>query len=62
MAHDVCWIVTAHPWGERIGWVESHSPEGWTAIDARSHYVGLFPTQQAAGEALVKHAGFEVLG
>jgi hypothetical protein len=31
------------------------------ATDLRAHRVGLFPDKQAAGEALVRHAGYEVL-
>lgn len=55
------WYVSATPWvNGTIGWVQEH-PSGWTATRGHGLYVGLFPTQQAAGEALVKHAGYEVL-
>lgn len=55
------WAVTASPWGEHVGMVASFGPVGCEAIDRRGLYVGLFPDKQAAGEALVKHAGYEVL-
>lgn len=55
------WAVFAEPWTERIGRVEVAGPQMWTATDNRNRYVGLFPDKQAAGEALVKHAGYEVL-
>lgn len=54
------WIVTAAPWDKIVGLVEDHTPGGWTAQMAGRH-VGLFPDKQAAGEALVRHAGYEVL-
>ena len=53
--------VIAQPWDQALGFVVRH-PSGWTAISERDHYVGLFPDKQAAGEALVRHAGYEVLG
>lgn len=53
--------VGAHPWEELVGQVHDKGPAGWQAWDPRGAYVGLFPDKQAAGEALVKHAGFEVL-
>ena len=55
------WLVTATPWGEYVGYVRSHGPVGCVASTPRGHEVGLFPDQQAAAEALVKHAGYEVL-
>lgn len=55
------WRVTASPWGDAIGSVCEFGTTGWTAMSLRGRYVGLFPDQQAAGEALVKHAGYEVL-
>ena len=55
------WDVTATPWGRRVGAVSNFGPVGWVAVDHRGLYVGLFPDKQAAGEALVKHAGYEVL-
>lgn len=54
------WYVAASPWGETVGCVYQH-PSGWTAYDECADLVGLFPDKQAAGEALVKHAGYEVL-
>jgi hypothetical protein len=60
VVHDDRWIATAHPWSVCVGSVWWHSA-GWTATDERGLYVGLFPDKQAAGEALVKHAGYEVL-
>lgn len=56
------WHVVASPWQEDAGSVEPNLPAGWTAWDPRRLYVGLYPDQQAAGEALVKHAGYELLG
>ena len=55
------WYVIAQPWGKPVGTVKDSGGVGWVAGDLRNHPVGLFPTQQAAGEALVKHAGYEVL-
>ena len=59
------WLVYAYPADRtgsvEVGRVEDYGDTGWTACNARGLYVGLFPTQQAAGEALVKHAGYEVL-
>jgi len=55
------WYVTAEPWQQDLGTVESNLPTGWTAWDLNRSYVGLFPDRQAAGEALVRHAGYEVL-
>lgn len=55
------WIVDAEPWQRAVGRTTDECGVGWEAFDRRSHRVGLFPTQQAAGEALVKHAGYEVL-
>ena len=55
------WDVTASPWGKRVGVIGDAGMVGWTAVNARGAYVGLFPDKQAAGEALVKHAGYEVL-
>lgn len=55
------WFVDAHPQGERLGWVDKAATVGWTAVAVGHVYVGLFPDKQAAGEALVKHAGYEVL-
>jgi hypothetical protein len=54
------WFVGASPWRPNVGWVSYHA-SGYTADDERGAYVGLFPDKQAAGEALVKHAGYEVL-
>lgn len=56
------WVVIAQPWDRIVGRMQDAGPVGWTARTARGAYVGLFPTQQAAGEALVRHAGYEVLG
>lgn len=56
------WIVDADPWKRAIGHVRESGPVGWEAFARSNHRVGLFPDMQAAGEALVKHAGFEVLG
>lgn len=55
------WAVGAHPWELFIGTVHDFGAVGWTAISHKGARVGLFPTQQAAGEALVRHAGYEVL-
>ena len=61
------WLVTADPWNDAIiGTVRpvvspDAGPQGWTAWDPRKLYVGLFPDKQAAGEALIRHAGYEVL-
>jgi hypothetical protein len=57
--HDA-WFVDADPWEHGIGIVEDSGPVGWTAR-TKGQVVGLFPDKQAAGEALVKHAGYEVL-
>lgn len=54
------WMVTAAPWDKPVGVIEDFSTVGWTA-SAYGRCVGLFPDKQAAGEALVKHAGYEVL-
>lgn len=54
------WVVTAEPWEHAVGRVFMRGP-GWVALAYKGLRVGLFPTQQAAGEALVKHAGYEVL-
>lgn len=54
------WIVRAEPWSPYVGRL-SEFAAGWTAWDPRDLYVGLFPDKQAAGEALVRHAGYEVL-
>jgi hypothetical protein len=56
----VQWIVTASPQGDVVGYIERY-PQGWTAQTRGQLYVGLFPDKQAAGEALVKHAGYGVL-
>lgn len=59
--HDgICWVA-ADPWNRPVGRVFDEDEVGWTAYTNRGHYVGLYPDQQAAGEALVKHAGYEVL-
>ena len=54
-------LVTASPWREPVGKVRGHLPTGWVAVDILGQVVGLFPDKQAAGEALVTHAGYEVL-
>lgn len=54
------WFVGASPWKASVGWVQEHDA-GWTATSGSGAYVGLFPDKQAAGEALVRHAGYEVL-
>lgn len=56
------WLVSADPWGFPLGAVWESLPAGWSAGDVRGLRVGLFPDKQAAGEALVKHAGYEVMG
>lgn len=58
---DNRWLVKAMPWDVLVGRVYDHGPVGWMAYSERNHHVGLFPDKQAAGEALVKHAGYEVL-
>ena len=55
------WHVVAEPWHVAAGAVDPNLPAGWTAWDTAARYVGLFPDMQAAGEALVRHAGYEVL-
>lgn len=57
---DGWWFVAAPPWKSLVGWVSEHDA-GWTATSERGAYVGLFPDKQAAGEALIRHAGYEVL-
>jgi len=60
---DNFWLVKAMPWEKNLGAVWDNSKRGgWTAYDTRGAYVGLFPDKQAAGEALIRHAGYEVLG
>lgn len=54
------WYVTAQPWNEYVGQVEEHDA-GWTAHTTRGAYGGLWPDQQAAAEALVRKAGYELL-
>lgn len=58
---DDQWLVKAKPWDVLAGRVFDHGAVGWTAYTEHGRMVGLFPTQQAAGEALVRHAGYEVL-
>lgn len=57
---DGAWYVTAQPYGVLVGQVEQHDA-GWTAHTPRRMYVGLFPDKQAAAQALVKKAGYELL-
>lgn len=57
---DYAWDVTAEPWQEIVGRIFERGP-GWVALTSSGRRVGLFPDKQAAGEALVKHAGYEVL-
>jgi hypothetical protein len=57
---DGTWYVTAQPWNEYVGQVEQHDA-GWTAHTPRRAYAGLWPDKQAAGEALVQAAGYELL-
>lgn len=57
---DAHWLVVARPGTIFVGTVRD-ACAGFTATDPRHHYVGLFPDKQAAGEALVRHAGYEVL-
>ena len=59
--HEGCWEVWAHPYRQPAGRVYDHGPTGWATYTPSGLYVGLFPDKQAAGEALVKHAGYEVL-
>lgn len=56
---DGTWYVTAQPYNEYVGHVEQHDA-GWTAHTPRGLYVGMFPDKQAAGEALVTQAGYEL--
>lgn len=58
---DLSWFVRAEPWDQFVGTAHDKGPVGWAAFNPLSHRVGLFPEKQAAGEALVKHAGYEVL-
>ena len=53
------WIVTAYPWSAPVGLVKQHDA-GWTAHATNGRYAGLWPTKQAAGEQLVKQAGYEL--
>lgn len=55
------WLVIAEPWNENVGFLQGRGAAGMTAYTPSGHYVGLFPDKQAAGEALVRHAGYEVL-
>ena len=55
----VGWKVTAHPYGEFVGFVQQHGT-AWTAHTFANHYAGLWPTKQAAAEVLVKQAGYEL--
>lgn len=65
------WIVGVDPWKVFVGWIVERGSVGWSAHAPRfvdgvakaghGPYVGLFPDKQAAGEALVKDAGYEVL-
>ncbi|GAA0627706.1 hypothetical protein HPO96_37230 [Kribbella sandramycini] len=43
-----------------LGEVHDKGPVGWTASTATGLPVGLFPHRQAAAEALLKHAGYEL--
>ena len=54
-----CWFVTAHPYGERVGFVEQRE-SCWRAVKQNGWYYGLWPTKQAAAEVLVKQAGYEL--
>lgn len=56
------WLVRIKPGLQVVGSVKDNGAVGWTATSELGMYVGLFPDKQAAGEALVKHAGYEVLG
>jgi len=56
------WLVRVAPGALAVGRVFQSGPAGWLAQTPAGMYVGLFPTQQVAGEALVRHAGYEVLG
>ena len=56
------WLVTAQPWDRPVGAVWESGLVGWSAGNVHGLNVGLFPDKQAAGEALVRHAGYEVLG
>ena len=58
---QVGWLVTAHPWNREVGRILDQGAVGWTARGSDGVYVGLFPDKQAAGEALIRHAGYEVL-
>lgn len=58
---DGVWIVWTRPDWLLVGRVFDRMPTGWTASTPSGRRVGLFPDKQAAGEALVKHAGYEVL-
>lgn len=51
------WIVNAE--GRMVG-VITQVASGWTAMTQRGAYAGLWPTKQAAGEQLVKQAGYEL--
>lgn len=57
---EASWQIAGQPYSEYVGQVEQHEA-GWTAHTPRRLYVGLFPDKQAAAEALVKKAGYELL-
>jgi hypothetical protein len=58
---DGVWLVHLSPWNLFAGRIFDHEPTGWSAYAPSGRMVGLFPDKQAAGEALVRHAGYEVL-
>lgn len=57
--YDDNWRVVAEPWHEHVGSIRRHGPN-WVAATKDFSYAGLWPTQQAAAEVLVKQAGYEL--
>lgn len=43
-----------------VGWIYPSGAVGFTAVTNDQRYAGLWPTKQAAGEQLVKQAGYEL--
>lgn len=57
--------VTADHWRsdrrDVVGEVHEAGEVGWTAQTPTGHPIGLYPHRLAAANALLKHAGFELL-
>lgn len=56
---EASWQSAGQMYSEYVGQVSQQNP-GWTAHTKTRLYVGLFPDKQAAAEALVKKAGYEL--